>query len=131
AVPGVFPPVRIDDHYLVDGGALNNLPAAAAREAGADVVIGINVSPQLEKAFLSDQRRNGSFPLFRIIYRAISVQGQALQSRQGTAEITLTPDVSAYDMFEFTNLKAIIERGRIEAETRIKELRRVALFETG
>lgn len=30
AIPAVFPPVRRDDRYLVDGGVLNNTPLAAA-----------------------------------------------------------------------------------------------------
>ena len=130
-VPGVFPPVRLDDRYLVDGGAVNNLPVAAAREAGADIVIGINVSPPLEQAFLRtsiDQeghsaferlrrwRRISGLPLFRIIYRTISIQGQALRARQGTPDLTLTPDVSGFDLFEFVNLEPIIERGRVEAQ---------------
>jgi NTE family protein len=139
-VPGVFPPVRIGSRYLVDGGAINNLPADAAREAGADIVIGVNVSPPLEPAFLpaaSQQQRNGFFqrlrawrlsgglPLFRIIYRTITVQGQALQSRQGTSDLTLTPDVSGYDMFEFGDLRPIIARGRAEAEARLEEVQKV------
>ena len=139
-VPGVFPPVRLGDRYLVDGGAINNLPAAAAREAGADIVIGINVSPPLEPAFLptaAEQqpqgfierlrtwRFSGGLPLFRIIYRTITVQGQALQSRQGTPDVMLTPDVSQYDMFEFGDLRPIIERGRAEANARLDEVRKV------
>lgn len=144
-VPGVFPPVRLGDRYLVDGGAINNLPANAAREAGADIVIGVDVSPPLEPAFLPAApqqqpqgflerlrtwRFSGGLPLFRIIYRTITVQGQALRSRQGTPDLTLTPDVSDYDMFEFGDLRPIIDRGRTEAQARIDEIKRVALGPT-
>lgn len=134
-VPGVFPPVRLGDRYLVDGGALDNLPAAAAREAGADIVIGVNVSPPLEPAFLpaaSDRRRGplGQFidalraglPIARVIYRTVTVQGQALRSRQGAPDCTLAPDVSGFDMFQFTDLESIIARGRIAAEKQLDEI---------
>jgi NTE family protein len=139
-VPGVFPPVRVGDRYLVDGGAINNLPADAAREAGADIVIGVNVSPPLEPAFLPAApelqprgffdrlrtwRLSGGLPLFRIIYRTITVQGQALQSRQGIPDLTLAPDVARYDMFEFGDLRPIIERGRVAAEARIDDVRKL------
>ena len=30
AIPGVFPPVRISHHYLMDGGVANNAPIAQA-----------------------------------------------------------------------------------------------------
>jgi NTE family protein len=136
--------VHLDDRYLVDGGAINNLPAAAAREAGADIVIGVNVSPPLDRSFLPTSidparqrwferlttwRRGLGLPLFRIIYRTISIQGQALQAHQGAPDLTLTPDVSGYDMFEFNDLAPIIERGRVEAQRNVEELRRVALCE--
>jgi NTE family protein len=138
SVPGVFPPVRDAGRYLVDGGAIDNLPANAARELGADIVIGVNVSPPLEPAFLRDAaeqtpppfferfrqwRLSGGLPLFRIIYRTITVQGEALKSRQGTPDLTICPDVSNYDMFEFRNLRPIIEIGRAAAEAQLDAIR--------
>lgn len=41
AVPGVFAPVRMDHHVLVDGGTKNNFPTDLARKMGADIVIGV------------------------------------------------------------------------------------------
>ncbi|HVA54931.1 MAG TPA: patatin-like phospholipase family protein [Gammaproteobacteria bacterium] len=47
SVPGVYAPVRIDNHLLVDGGLVDNLPVDVAREMGADIVIAVNVSTPL------------------------------------------------------------------------------------
>lgn len=44
SVPGVFQPVQQDGQLLVDGGLLNNLPADAVRDMGADVVIAVDVA---------------------------------------------------------------------------------------
>jgi NTE family protein len=38
AIPGVFPPVHIGHHYLMDGGVANNAPLAQAINLGADLV---------------------------------------------------------------------------------------------
>jgi NTE family protein len=38
AIPGVFPPVRIDGRELVDGGVADNTPIAHARRLGADTI---------------------------------------------------------------------------------------------
>jgi NTE family protein len=38
AIPGVFPPVRIGHHYLMDGGVANNAPISQAIDLGADTV---------------------------------------------------------------------------------------------
>lgn len=49
SVPGVYPPVPLDGHLLVDGGLVDNLPVDVARQMGADVVIAVNVSTPLAK----------------------------------------------------------------------------------
>ena len=36
AIPGVFPPVRIDERRLIDGGVVNNTPISHAVELGAE-----------------------------------------------------------------------------------------------
>jgi len=38
AIPGVFPPVTIDGHVLIDGGVTNNTPISHAVAAGADEI---------------------------------------------------------------------------------------------
>ena len=43
SLPLVFPPVEIEGRLLVDGGAMNNVPADVVRAMGADCVIAVNV----------------------------------------------------------------------------------------
>lgn len=42
ALPGLYPPVRIDDKLYVDGALQRTLHASAALDEGADLVIGVN-----------------------------------------------------------------------------------------
>ncbi len=42
ALPGLYPPVRIDGHYYVDGALRRTLHASVALREGADLLIGIN-----------------------------------------------------------------------------------------
>ena len=51
----------------------------------------------------------------------------ALQAQRASADYTLSPDVSGYDLFDFRNVSAIVERGRAATEAHIAEIRRVAL----
>lgn len=46
SVPLLFEPVEIDGDYYVDGGLMKNLPASVLRDH-ADIVIGVNLVPQL------------------------------------------------------------------------------------
>jgi NTE family protein len=54
AMPGLFPAVRHDDRWLVDGGLVNPVPVTVCRALGADVVIAINLN-----AFIVGKRSPG------------------------------------------------------------------------
>jgi len=43
SIPGVFTPVEINGRLLADGGIVDNLPVDAARDLGAQFVIGVDV----------------------------------------------------------------------------------------
>ncbi len=47
SVPGLFDPVVVNGHLLVDGGIVNNVPVDVVRDMGADVVIAVNVGTGL------------------------------------------------------------------------------------
>lgn len=44
SIPGVFQPVEYDSILLVDGGVVNNFPVDIAKQLGADIIIGSDVS---------------------------------------------------------------------------------------
>lgn len=47
AMPGVFPAVRMGQHWLVDGALVNPVPVSLCRALGADVVIAVNLNNEL------------------------------------------------------------------------------------
>ena len=47
SLPGLFPPVHIDDKWLVDGGLVNPVPVTACRALGADIVIAVNLNADI------------------------------------------------------------------------------------
>lgn len=47
SLPGLFPPVRDDGRWLVDGGLVNPVPVTACRALGADVVIAVNLNSDI------------------------------------------------------------------------------------
>ena len=44
SLPGLFPPVRFEDKWLVDGGLVNPVPVSMCRSMGADVVIAVDLN---------------------------------------------------------------------------------------
>jgi NTE family protein len=44
SLPGLFPAIRNNDKWLVDGGLVNPVPVSACRALGADIVIAVNLN---------------------------------------------------------------------------------------
>lgn len=61
SMAGVFPPCKIDNRTLIDGGALCIVPVDAARLLGSDFVVGVNVEGNL----LFKDIRNGLDAIFQ------------------------------------------------------------------
>lgn len=47
AMPGLFPPVRYDSRWLVDGGLVDPVPVSICRALGADLVIAVNLNDNI------------------------------------------------------------------------------------
>ena len=83
AIPGIYPPVRVGEHVLVDGGIVNPVPISVAGSMGADMVIAVSLGrpatqpvPDIEA--VEDHGRLPS--LLHTITRSVDV----MQSRIGT-----------------------------------------------
>jgi len=70
ALPGLYPPVKINGHYYVDGALRRTLHASIALDEGVDLLIGVNPLVPFDSgekglnAEISDQRLNrGGLPL--------------------------------------------------------------------
>lgn len=60
SLPGVFPPVRHQGRWLVDGGLVNPVPVSLCRALGAEVVIAVNLNGDIVgKHFYHEPHKNG------------------------------------------------------------------------
>ncbi len=109
SAPGVLAPVEIEGRLLVDGGMVDNLPVALAREMGVDVIIAVDVS----------------FPLAdrKGLESAIDVTNQmiAIMVRQGTLasrdqlssrDVLIEPDLGRMSTFEFNKMPQVLAAGQ-------------------
>lgn len=63
AMPGLFPAVRGDGTWLVDGGLVNPVPVSACKALGADVVIGVNLNSDIvDKRNMKRQSKTSKSP---------------------------------------------------------------------
>ncbi len=89
-IPSLLQPVAIGDKVYVDGGVRANMPASAARDTGADVVIAVLVDEPLKEVPPKKFRK-----LSAIVSRLGDVMLAVADARQMPfADIIINPDVS-------------------------------------
>jgi NTE family protein len=115
SLPAVFPPVRRDGRILVDGGALDNIPADVVKSAGANVVIAVDV---------------GAAPTTSVDYSLFGLLGQTVDTmmRANTraalahADMTIAVDVTGFGSLDWRRSDELITRGYEAAERHRDEL---------
>ena len=125
SLPLIFPPVEMDGKILVDGGAMNNVPADVARAMGADVVIAINVGD------LSDPKEV-SQTLFGLAGGTLSAMMRA-STKAGLATADVVLDVPlverGYKSLDWRKGQEMIEVGYQAAEAKKDTLLKYAVSE--
>ena len=108
SVPGIFAPVNIDGHILVDGGMSNNLPVNVVREMGADIVIAVDISSPLLKeeqltSFISVTEQLTNF----LTRRTTEQQIESL----GPRDILIVPVLGDFSSTDFDGAEDIVHLG--------------------
>lgn len=115
SIPGIFVPFHTGGHTYVDGGVVDRVPIAAARELGADFVIGVDVG-----------YRGGESPcddLFKIILHSMEImEWQVMQRRVGEGDFVLAPSLLEINPASMAQAETCIRIGREEMQRRLPEL---------
>lgn len=108
AVPGLYPPVSIENRLLVDGGLARNLSVDVAREMGADVVIAVNIGTPLAKG----QDLNDFFSVSLQVLKILGNQNveESLQSLTGK-DVLVQPDLKDIGASDFDRMGEAIMLG--------------------
>lgn len=106
AIPGIFPPIEWEGMLLCDIGVLESLPARVGQAYERDVLIGVDVGPQLEH---TDQCNSALHVLLRI-----DEIGERLYRRhtQQLVDILIRPEVGFREWFDFSRPETLINSGR-------------------
>lgn len=122
SIPGMFAPVRVDGMVLVDGGLRDNYPTALAREMGADIIIGVDLSET--RRTYTDVNNIGD-----IIGQGIDMLGRdAFDRNVNIPDVKIRPQLKGYNMMSFdpVSIDTIMVRGLEAAQAQDSLLREVA-----
>ena len=119
AIPGVLPPVTVGDRTFIDGGWVDRVPALPALRLGAEIVIGIDIAPEVD----SDLPTRG----VDVMVRATSVQAHALKRIQARyLDCVITPEVSNIHWADFSAVRDAIRAGAEATERVLPALEKLA-----
>lgn len=119
AFPGLFEPVQIGTRFLADGSLAAPLPARAARDLGAQIVIGVSTG-------LHDRRPGTPSHIFHVVRRAVSAaQKHHLDGSEHYADLVLRPSVHDIAWDEFSRIDEAIEAGANVARRALPQIRKM------
>jgi NTE family protein len=119
AFPGLFEPVQIGTRCLADGGIVAPVPTRAAREMGAEIVVGVSVG-------LHDGQRGAPTNIFQVVSRAVSAaQKHQLEAWERHADLVLRPSVQGLAWDDFDRIDEAIEAGSVAARAAVPRLKQL------
>ncbi len=121
SIPAVLTTVERKGRKLIDGGVVNNFPVDVAKEMGADLVIGMNVSQGLRPA------TDLVTPVDIIYQMGFIHDAQRFKINREITDIYIEPDLKGFTAANFDNTREIIDRGKRAARqyySRFEELAR-------
>jgi NTE family protein len=116
-VPGAIQPLKKDDYLLSDGGIIAHVPVSATINEGADRVIAVDVSKDIE---LEDELGNAQ----EILSRANDLTTHYLVQYELTrANVVIRPSVGTLHWSEFSHAQHLIRAGEDAARESIDLIR--------
>ncbi|MDX1389880.1 MAG: patatin-like phospholipase family protein [Acidobacteriota bacterium] len=105
AIPGFLPPVRLNNRVLVDGGWIDKVPVLPAYHRGADVVIAIDISADIQDT--EDYTRGVD-----VMFRATAIKdGMLVRFLSRMADVVIEPAVGQVHWADFGAVEYCIQAG--------------------
>lgn len=119
AIPSAFAPYEIGGRLYVDGGLINNYPATAVKNMGADILIGVDVQSPYKK-------KNEISSMVDVLDQASRfLRSEYNNKNRKLTDILIQPDMKGYGVFSFDDIDTIIKLGEIEAEKYLSEFNKM------
>ncbi|HZW58964.1 MAG TPA: patatin-like phospholipase family protein, partial [Woeseiaceae bacterium] len=103
SAPGIFAPVQIDGHQLVDGGLVGNVPVDVVKAMGVDVVIAVDVEFPLYEA---RQLQSGLDITAQMLTVLIRKETRRQLESLDDADVLIRPELGQFGSTNFAEITA-------------------------
>jgi NTE family protein len=115
ALPGLFPPVKVNGHWLLDGALVNPVPVSVCRALGARLVIAVNLNTDPFGEDAVDIDRDSGFAQQATVTRTNGLSGVTLL-RQRFARRNDAPSVFSVMASSLNIVQDRLTRSRLAGE---------------
>lgn len=139
AVPGIFPPKKLDKYTLIDGGVLDPVPVRPARALAPGLpVVAVSLLPPLDEPstpsvlpvnvpipFAEQITRLSIAQAFRIFIDAVDIgqrQMTELRLKVDEPDVIIRPDVGHINILERVDVHKVARLGEYAAQAALPEL---------
>ena len=120
AIPGYFSPTHYQNHYMIDGGVVNNYPAEQVKNMGADFILGGDVQSGLKSSI--DELSSVTGILDQVIsFHRVEANKKGLELTNYHVGIKMP-----FGMMDFTEYDSIIAYGEKVAREHYSQLKYLA-----
>jgi NTE family protein len=107
SIPGVFPPIHLENRWLMDGGLVNPVPVDVALQKGANTIIAVCVARKI-----AHTPSAGAPRLMDAVYSAMNiVHAQATKNFAKQADVVIYPNVGGAALVDFHMGKELMGAG--------------------
>lgn len=130
-LPPLALPIVQQEQAVVDGGLLNNVPANALIEKGCNFVIASTVTAKLEQDFMNirSKKSRGATRFIstpQVVMRQTMIQNHSMNAvGVQPADFVIAPDVTAFDISEFTRADEMAAVGELACNESIPRLKQM------
>jgi len=108
SIPGIFPPRRLQEGLLVDGGLINATPTNVVKEMGSDVVIGVDLTMQSK----IELKEPNIYQTLMRSYEILRTQSTKFNiDENGENLLILKPNITELRKFKFYEIQKFVEEG--------------------
>lgn len=119
AIPGIFPPVQINNHLFVDGSISDLVPVRVLEKNNVKKILAVNVIKNIVNP-------NPPKNILEVLYRSTSISTFSLTRELiRNADLIIEPYVGEYDWADFNYAKEIILAGENAALIHLNEIKKL------
>ncbi len=126
SIPGIFYPVEVNGHVLVDGGLVNPVPVDVCRSLGADRVIAVDINSNRTRFA---QRKLSDVNIVDALDMMITIctnRMTELKMREFPPDLLLCPELRDINVLDFRNARELVAQGYEYAMSQRNEIKHIA-----